>query len=128
MRPAVSVGSSRAARLACLDGFYPAKVAEPVVRAREVVKAYGNGGAARRVLEGASLEVGAGELVAVVGRSGTGKSTLLHLLGGLDRPDSGTIEGAGVRVDGRDERALTELRRRRVGFVFQAFHLLPELT
>jgi ABC-type lipoprotein export system ATPase subunit len=103
-------------------------VAEPVVRARGVVKAYGSGRTARRVLDGASLDVAAGELVAVVGRSGTGKSTLLHLLGGLDRADAGTIQVAGVRVDGRDERALTRLRRRRVGFVFQSFHLLPELT
>jgi ABC-type lipoprotein export system ATPase subunit len=103
-------------------------VTEPVVRARAVVKAFGKGRAARRVLDGVSLDVAAGELVAVVGRSGTGKSTLLHLLGGLDRPDAGTIEVAGVRVDGRDERALTTLRRRRVGFVFQSFHLLPELT
>jgi ABC-type lipoprotein export system ATPase subunit len=80
------------------------------------------------VLDGADITVEEGELVAVVGRSGSGKSTLLHLLGGLDVADAGTIEVAGTRVDGAAESALVELRRRKVGFVFQSFHLLPELT
>jgi ABC-type lipoprotein export system ATPase subunit len=99
-----------------------------VARAHGVVKSYGAGRAAKRVLDGVDLDVDAGELVAVLGKSGSGKSTLLHLLGGLDRVDAGTIEVAGTRVDGQSEAALTELRRRHVGFVFQAFHLLPELT
>ncbi|MFL6033642.1 MAG: ABC transporter ATP-binding protein, partial [Gaiellaceae bacterium] len=99
-----------------------------VVRAHGLVKAFGSGSAAHRVLDGAELDVARGELVAVVGRSGSGKSTLLHLLGGLDRADAGTIEVAGVAVHAQDERGLTQLRRRHVGFVFQAFHLLPELT
>jgi ABC-type lipoprotein export system ATPase subunit len=99
-----------------------------VVRARGLVKSYGAGGAARTVLDGADLTVEPGELVAVVGRSGSGKSTLLHLLGALDAPDAGTIEVAGVRIDGCTERELTAFRRRSVGFVFQSFHLLPELT
>jgi ABC-type lipoprotein export system ATPase subunit len=99
-----------------------------VVTAHGLVKTYGRGRAARRVLDGAGLDVQAGELVAVVGRSGSGKSTLLHLLGGLDRPEAGTIAVAGERVDGRPERALTQIRRRRIGFVFQFFHLIPELT
>ena len=99
-----------------------------VVAARGLVKTYGRGRAARRVLDGADFTARAGELVAVVGRSGSGKSTLLHLLGALDRPDAGTIEVAGERVDGRPERELTHLRRRHVGFVFQFFHLVPELT
>jgi ABC-type lipoprotein export system ATPase subunit len=64
----------------------------------------------------------------VLGRSGSGKSTLLHLLGGLDRPEQGTIEVAGEPVTGASERELSALRRRRVGFVFQFFHLLPELS
>jgi ABC-type lipoprotein export system ATPase subunit len=99
-----------------------------VVAARGLVKTYGSGRAARRVLDGAAIEARAGELVAVVGRSGSGKSTLLHLLGALDRPDAGTIEVVGRRVDGRPERELTRLRREHVGFVFQFFHLVPELT
>jgi ABC-type lipoprotein export system ATPase subunit len=99
-----------------------------VVAARGLVKTYGRGRAAHRVLDGADFTARAGELVAVVGRSGSGKSTLLHLLGALDRPDAGVIEVAGERVDGRPERELTLLRRRRVGFVFQFFHLVPELT
>jgi ABC-type lipoprotein export system ATPase subunit len=99
-----------------------------VVRARGVTKGFGQGRALRRVLDGADLDVAAGELVAVVGRSGTGKSTLLHLLAGLDRADGGTIELAGERVDGAPDRTLTALRARSVGFVFQFFHLVPELT
>jgi ABC-type lipoprotein export system ATPase subunit len=99
-----------------------------LVRAEGLVKTFGTGRAARRVLDGASLSVEAGEVVAVIGRSGSGKSTLLHLLGGLDRPEAGLIEVDGVRVSGAGERALSRLRRRRVGFVFQFFHLLPELS
>jgi ABC-type lipoprotein export system ATPase subunit len=99
-----------------------------VVAARGVVKTYGTGRAARRVLDGADLEVEAGEVVAILGRSGSGKSTLLHLIGGLDRPEAGSIEVGGERVDGVSEQRLSALRRRRVGFVFQFFHLLPELS
>jgi len=99
-----------------------------VVSARGVTKGFGQGRALRRVLDGADLDVAAGELVAVVGRSGSGKSTLLHLLAGLDRVDSGSIVLDGVRVDGASDRVLTALRGRAVGFVFQFFHLVPELT
>src|SRR5918996_6122046 len=98
------------------------------VAASGLVKAFGDGRTARRVLDGADLTVEAGEVVAILGRSGSGKSTLLHLLGGLDRPERGTIEVAGAPVTGASERELSALRRRRIGFVFQFFHLLPELS
>jgi ABC-type lipoprotein export system ATPase subunit len=99
-----------------------------VVVARGLVRTFGNGRSERRVLDGADLSVDAGEIVAVLGRSGSGKSTLLHVLGGLDRPDAGTVEVAGEPVTGAGERRLSALRRRHVGFVFQFFHLLPELS
>jgi ABC-type lipoprotein export system ATPase subunit len=99
-----------------------------VASVRRLVKVHGRGAAARRVLDGADLDVDRGEVVAIVGPSGSGKSTLLHLLGGLDRPDGGTIEVAGLRVHEQSARGLTDLRRRHVGFVFQFFHLIPELT
>jgi ABC-type lipoprotein export system ATPase subunit len=99
-----------------------------VVRLRDVVKTHGEGRAALRVLDGLDLDLEAGELVAVTGRSGSGKSTLLNVVGALDRVDSGLVEVGGVRVDGAPERVLAPLRRDRIGFVFQSFHLLPELT
>src|SRR3954447_8513138 len=99
-----------------------------VVAAEGVVKTFGEGRAARRVLDGASLHVAAGEVVAILGRSGTGKSTLLHLVGGLDRPEAGVISVDGTTVTGASERALSRLRRLKIGFVFQFFHLLPELS
>ena len=86
-------------------------------------------GARRRVvLTDIDLELRAGEYVAVMGESGVGKSTLLNLIAGLDRPDTGTIEIHGVALAGLDDDALTRLRGERMGFVFQAFHVLPYLS
>jgi ABC-type lipoprotein export system ATPase subunit len=104
------------------------RAAGPVVSARGVVKSYGSGRAAQRVLDDVNVAVQGGELLAVVGRSGSGKSTLLHLLGGLDRVDAGSITVAGVRLEEQSQSGLTALRRSQVGFVFQSFHLLPELS
>jgi len=100
----------------------------PVLEARGVTKTVGSGRGARRVLGGVSLEVDAGEVVAVLGRSGSGKSTLLHLLGGLDRPDAGMIALAGQDITKQRPRALARTRLRHVGFVFQSFHLIEELS
>ena len=100
----------------------------PVLELNDVVKAYGNGPSEIRALNGVSLRVAPGEFVAVMGPSGCGKSTLLHLLGGLDRPSAGEVWLAGRQVDGLSEKALARLRRHAIGFVFQAFHLMDELT
>jgi putative ABC transport system ATP-binding protein len=99
-----------------------------VLRARGLRKEYGKEAGLVRAVDGVDLEVAAGETLAVMGPSGCGKSTLLHLLGGLDRPTAGEIWLAGQRVDQQTERALARLRRDAVGFVFQAFHLMDELT
>jgi len=100
----------------------------PVLEARGITKTVGTGRGARRVLDGVSLQVDAGEVVAVLGRSGSGKSTLLHLLGGLDTPDAGRIVLAGKEITRQRPRALAKTRLRHVGFVFQAFHLIEELS
>ena len=81
-----------------------------------------------QVLRGVNLEIGCGDFVALRGASGTGKSTLLHLIGGLDTPNAGEILFRGEKLSGYSSRQLTLFRNRRVGFVFQAYHLLPELT
>src|SRR3954462_6147665 len=99
-----------------------------LLRAQGLVKVHGSGRGARRILDGAALDVERGELVAVTGRSGSGKSTLLNVLGGLDWADGGTIELDGHRLDARAGGPAAELRRRYLGFVFQAFHLVPELS
>jgi ABC-type lipoprotein export system ATPase subunit len=99
-----------------------------VLRARGVRKEYGKGEGLVRAVDGVDLEVDPGETVAVMGPSGCGKSTLLHLLGGLDRPSGGDISLAGRRIDQMGEKALARMRRTAVGFVFQAFHLVDELT
>ena len=99
-----------------------------VLRARGLRKEYGKGEGLVRAVDGVDLDIGAGETVAVMGPSGCGKSTLLHLLGGLDRPSGGEVSLNGRRIDNIGETALARMRRTDVGFVFQAFHLMEELT
>jgi putative ABC transport system ATP-binding protein len=100
----------------------------PVLRARGLHKRYGTGEGLVRAVDRVDLDVAPGETVAVMGPSGCGKSTLLHLMGGLDRPSEGEVWLAGRRIDRLGERALARMRRTDVGFVFQAFHLMDELT
>jgi putative ABC transport system ATP-binding protein len=102
--------------------------APALLRARGLSRTYGAGEGLIRAVDGVDLDVVRGETVAVMGPSGCGKSTLLHLLGGLDRPSSGQVWLSERHVDGLSERELARLRRLEVGFVFQAFHLMDELT
>jgi ABC-type lipoprotein export system ATPase subunit len=100
----------------------------PVLLADGVVKSVGTGRGVRRLLDGVTLAIEAGEVVAVLGRSGSGKSTLLHLLGGLDCPDAGAISVAGETLTRGSPRRLARIRLRHVGFVFQQFQLIEELS
>ncbi|WP_432995311.1 ABC transporter ATP-binding protein [Dactylosporangium sp. CA-233914] len=98
------------------------------VRADGVVKVYGSGETAVRALDGVGVQFAAGEFTAVMGPSGSGKSTLMHCLAGLDPVDAGSVRIGGTELTGLSDRALTRLRRDRIGFVFQSFNLLPTLT
>ena len=100
---------------------------EPLLSVRALTKSYTMGWRTLDVLRGVNLEVARGEFLALRGASGAGKSTLLHLLGGLDSPNAGEIHFGGQNLAVYSERQLTDFRNRRVGFVFQAYHLLPEL-
>jgi putative ABC transport system ATP-binding protein len=99
-----------------------------LLRARGLRKDYGKGEGLVRAVDEVDLDVASGETLAVMGPSGCGKSTLLHLLGGLDRPSAGELWLNDRRTDRLSERALAGLRRQEIGFVFQAFHLMDELT
>ncbi|MFH8519060.1 ABC transporter ATP-binding protein [Streptomyces gelaticus] len=100
----------------------------PMVRVEDLHRSYGSGAGAVHALRGVSFEVPRGELVALKGRSGSGKTTLLNLLGGLDSPDAGRITVDGTDLAELGENGLLELRRDRIGFIFQSFGLIPILT
>jgi len=103
-------------------------VATPIVAIRDLVKEYRRGAEVVRVLDGLSIEIDAGDFVALMGPSGSGKSTLLNLIGGIDRPTSGSLEVEGLRVDALSDGALARWRADHVGFVFQMYNLLPVLS
>ncbi|MGW4029279.1 ABC transporter ATP-binding protein [Streptomyces sp. NPDC004838] len=115
-------GTSTGAAVA--DGPVPG----PMVRVENLHRTYGSGAGAVHALRGVSFEVPRGELVALKGRSGSGKTTLLNLVGGLDTPDEGRITVDGTDLAGLGENGLLELRRDRIGFVFQSFGLIPILS
>lgn len=99
-----------------------------LVDVQDVRKHYGHGDNVVKAVDGVTLQVRRGEFLSLMGPSGSGKSTLLHLLGGLDRPDSGTIHLAGMPLNELADDELARLRRREIGFVFQFFNLMPNLT
>jgi putative ABC transport system ATP-binding protein len=98
------------------------------VRLHGISRSFAEGGKLHRVLRDVSIEVGQGDSVAIRGRSGSGKSTLLNLIAGIDAPDAGRVEVAGLDVTAMSERDRTLFRRRHIGFVYQAFNLVPTLT
>ena len=101
---------------------------QALVSATDITRVYGTGEAEVRALDGVSVDFPAGRFTAIMGASGSGKSTLMHVLAGLDRPTSGRVEVDGVDLGTLDDKRLTELRREKIGFVFQSFNLLPVLN
>jgi len=101
---------------------------DAVVMARDLTRRYGSGDAAVDALRGISIDLARGRFTAIMGPSGSGKSTLMHVMAGLDEPTSGTVRIDGVEITTLKERQLTQLRRDKVGFIFQTFNLLPMLT
>jgi putative ABC transport system ATP-binding protein len=102
--------------------------AQKIVEAQSVCRRYGEGEAAVDALTDISVEFPSGRFAAIMGPSGSGKSTLMHILAGLDRPTSGSVRLDGVELTDLDDRKLTQLRRDRIGFIFQTFNLLPVLS
>jgi putative ABC transport system ATP-binding protein len=100
----------------------------PIVSATDVHRRFGEGDAAVHALDGVSVDFPRGRFTAIMGPSGSGKSTLMHILAGLDRPTSGSVRVDGTEISELGDRELTELRRDKIGFVFQFFNLLPVLT
>ena len=106
----------------------PVATHDAIARCSGLTRVFGEGEAAVLALDDVSVAFPAGRFTAIMGPSGSGKSTLMHLLAGLDRPTSGTVTLDGVEITALEDRELTELRRDRVGFVFQSFNLIPVLT
>ena len=104
------------------------ELAETAVRGSGLVRRYGQGDSAVDAVRGVSLTVPVGQFTAIMGPSGSGKSTLMHMLAGLDRPTEGRVEIGGEDITAMSDKRLTKLRRRHIGFVFQAFNLVPTLT
>jgi putative ABC transport system ATP-binding protein len=103
-------------------------VSAPAARIRDLTKTYGSGDALVRALDGVSLDLEAARFTAIMGPSGSGKSTLMHCAAALDRADSGTVHIGDEEISRLGDKALTRLRRDRIGFVFQAYNLIPTLT
>lgn len=99
-----------------------------ILKTKNLKKYYGSGDTTVKALDGVNLSVSSGEFAAIVGTSGSGKSTLLHMLGGLDRPTSGTVEVEGKSIFSLKDDALTIFRRRKIGFIFQSYNLVPVLN
>jgi putative ABC transport system ATP-binding protein len=113
---------------ALLDGVATEGAVSIAVSATDVTRRYGSGEAAVDALRGVTLDVPRGQFAAIMGPSGSGKSTLMHVLAGLDQPTTGTVHIAGENITKLNDAQLTKLRRAHIGFVFQAFNLLPTLT
>ncbi len=123
-RPAILAGVNLSA---APTGAVPPSTATAIAVATDVHRRYGEGDAAVNALDGVSVGFERGRFTAIMGASGSGKSTLMHVLAGLDRPTSGTVVFEGVDLSTLGDARLTELRRDKIGFVFQAFNLLPVL-
>ena len=120
--------SSRGLRLKTVPPACDEPQTDTVVAGRDLTRRYGTGGAAVDALRGISIDLARGRFTAIMGPSGSGKSTLMHVMAGLDEPTSGAVWIDGVEITALKERQLTQLRRDKIGFIFQTFNLLPMLT
>ena len=121
----MTINPTKSNRQPCTESGAPR---EAIASARGLVKTYGTGDTAVHALAGVDVDFGRGELTAIMGRSGSGKSTLMHCMAGLDTVTAGTVFIDGQNVGAMNQRQLTRLRRTRLGFIFQAFNLIPTLT